>query len=49
LNEDAEYVARTLRLNYLAPDIVPAVLDGREPSGLSLVILAQPLPAELAE
>ena len=31
-----EYVTRILRLSYLAPDIVKAILDGREPSGLSL-------------
>ena len=43
------YVARTLRLNYLAPDIVRAILDGREPSGMSLVKLTQPLPAEWTE
>jgi hypothetical protein len=38
------YAARILRLNYLAPDIVQAILDGREPSGLSLIQLAQPFP-----
>ncbi len=40
---------RSLRLNYLAPDIVQAILDGREPSGLSLVKLSQPLPADWSE
>lgn len=35
----------TLRLNYPAPDIVEAVLQGREPSGLSLTKLTEPLPA----
>ena len=38
------YVTRILSLNYLAPDIVQAILDGREPSGLSLVKLSEPLP-----
>jgi hypothetical protein len=49
LRVSKEYVARTLRLNYLAPDIVRAILDGREPSGLSLVKLTQPLPVEWSE
>ncbi len=33
---DNSYVARQLRLTLLAPDIVEAVLEGAEPSGLSL-------------
>ena len=44
LRVSREYVTRTLSLNYLAPDIVQAILDGREPSGLSLGKLAGPLP-----
>jgi DNA invertase Pin-like site-specific DNA recombinase len=44
LRVSREYVTRTLSLNYLAPDIVQAVLDGREPSGLSLGKLTEPLP-----
>jgi hypothetical protein len=38
-----------LRLNYLAPDIVQAILDGREPSGLSLIKLSEPMPMAWAE
>ena len=33
---DNSYVARLLRLSLLAPDIVEAILDGAEPSGISL-------------
>jgi hypothetical protein len=33
---DNSYVARILRLTLLAPDIIEAILDGTEPSGLSL-------------
>lgn len=44
MNADRSYVARILRLNLLAPDIVEAILDGREPRGLSLAKLTQTLP-----
>jgi len=36
LGVDNSYVARLLRLTLLAPDIVEAILEGTEPSGLSL-------------
>lgn len=36
---DGSYVSRMLDLTLLAPDIIEAILDGREPSGLSLTIL----------
>ena len=38
------YVTRTLRLTNLAPDIIEAILLGREHSGLSLGMLTKPLP-----
>jgi len=46
---DPSYVARMLRLATLAPDIVEALLDGREPSGLSLRKLTGNLPLTWAE
>jgi hypothetical protein len=49
LHVTKEYVTRTLRLNYLALDIVQAILDGRKPSGLSLVKQTQTLPPAWAE
>ena len=36
LGVDRSYVGRVMRLALLAPDIVDAIVDGREPSGLSL-------------
>jgi hypothetical protein len=37
------YVGRVLRLTLLAPDIVEAILDGRQPAGLTLAVLMRPL------
>jgi hypothetical protein len=36
------YVGRVLRLTLLAPDIVEAILDGRQPPGLTLAALMEP-------
>jgi hypothetical protein len=40
------YVGRVLRLTLLAPDIVEAILNGRQPASLQLPILLKPLPIE---
>ncbi len=37
------YLARLLRLTLLAPDITEAILDGREPDGMSLETLRKPM------
>ena len=44
LGLDRSYVSRILRLATLAPGIVTAILDGDEPSGLSLDRLAKNTP-----
>ena len=44
LDVDRSYVGRILRLTLLAPDIVEAILNGEEPSGLSLGRLTRRIP-----
>jgi hypothetical protein len=44
LKLDTSFVARTIRLAALAPDIIGAILDGQEPDGLSLQLLRRDVP-----
>ena len=46
---DRGYVGRLLNLTLLAPDIVEMILDGREPSGLSLRQLNRIMPLQWNE
>lgn len=45
----APYLTRTMRLSHLSPDLVEAILDGRQPSHLTLEVLRQPLPEDWTE
>ncbi|MBR9971185.1 hypothetical protein [Magnetospirillum sulfuroxidans] len=46
---DRGYVSKVLRLTLLAPDIVEAILAGRQPKGLKLADLLEPFPVGWAE
>jgi hypothetical protein len=40
------YVGRLLRVTLLAPDIVAAILGGRQPAKMTLAVLMRPFPVE---
>jgi hypothetical protein len=41
---DRGYLGRLLQLTLLAPDLVEAIVDGRQPEGVTLPGLMEPLP-----
>jgi len=43
---NSSYVSRLLRLTLLAPGIVEAILDGRQPEPITLPALMEPFPVE---
>jgi hypothetical protein len=43
---DRAFIGRMLQLTLLAPDIVEAILDGRQPADVSLPKLMEPFPGE---
>ena len=43
------YLCRVLRLALLAPDIVEAILDGRQPAALQMHALLKPMPLKWVE
>jgi hypothetical protein len=45
-NINPSYVSRVLRMTLLAPEIVEAILAGRQPEGLTMARAMQPFPAE---
>ncbi len=46
---NASYVGRVLRLTLLAPDIVEAILDGRQKTEVTLTVLMTPIPPSWPE
>jgi hypothetical protein len=46
---NVSYVGRVLRLTLLAPDIVEAILGGRQPAEMTLAVLKPPFPVEWSE
>ena len=46
---NSSYVSRLLRLTLLAPGIVEAILDGRQPAEITLPALMEPFPVEREE
>lgn len=45
----ASFISRVVRLALLAPDIVDAILNGRQPAQLTLKRLLEPFPLEWSE
>ena len=43
------YVSRVLRLTLLGPEIVEAILEGRQPEGVRLPVLMRSFPGEWAK
>ena len=49
LGIDRSYMSRLLKFTLLAPDIVEAILDGREPSGFAINQLVGAIPMDWEE
>jgi hypothetical protein len=43
------YLGSLLRLTLLTPDILEAILDGRQPDGVTLPQLSEPFPTDQGE
>jgi hypothetical protein len=43
---NASYVGRVLRLTLLSPEIVEAILDGRQPTNMTLAVLMRPFSVD---
>jgi hypothetical protein len=46
---NCSYMSRTIRLSLLAPDIVEAILDGKQPATMRLADLEAPFPVDWQE
>ena len=45
-NINPSYVSRVLRMTLLAPEIVEAILAGKQPEGMTMAKAMQPFPLE---
>ena len=45
-NINPSYISRVLRMTLLAPEIVEAILAGKQPEGLTMARAMQPFPVE---
>ena len=45
----ASYLTRVMRLTLLAPDIIEAILDGRQGPEVTLALVLEPFPVEWAQ
>ena len=46
---NSSYVSRVLRMTLLAPSVVEAILDGRQPTKVTLAVLMRPFPVGWTE
>ena len=46
---NSSYVRRVLRMTLLAPSVVEAILDGRQPTKVTLAVLMRPFPVAWEE
>jgi site-specific DNA recombinase len=44
-----EHVRRVLRIGYLAPDIIEAIIEGRQPRSMTVKRLLQRVPCDWAD
>ena len=49
IDMNESYIARVLRLSLLAPDIIRALVEGRQPRTLTLLELFKPIPLDWNE
>ena len=45
-NPDRGYLGQLLQLTLLAPDLIQAIMDGREPAGVTMTVLMDTFPVD---
>jgi hypothetical protein len=46
---NSRFVVRTVRMGFLAPDIIEAILEGRQTAAVTLEIFRKPIPLQWSE